>query len=175
MHMNNLITKHWKHVFIACLFSPVAEAQVDGFNKGAGNVDVVASLSYEKGLAYYLAEGTAAIKRSRIAATLFAAGGITEDLDLQLSIPFISNSTEAGFQDASVYLKWLPVKTALGVITPHFPITLSVLLNLVALLLFKGRAPCRGKYSQLLYCDNRFGWFHCLDRDGCARGEDSAA
>ena len=74
MHMNNLITKHWKHVFIACLFSPVAEAQVDGFNKGAGNVDVVASLSYEKGLAYYLAEGTAAIKRSRIAATLFAAG-----------------------------------------------------------------------------------------------------
>lgn len=114
MHMNNLITKHWKHVFIACLFSPVAEAQVDGFNKGAGNVDVVASLSYEKGSAYFLAEGTAAIKRSRIAATLFAAGGITDDLDLQLSIPFISNSTEAGFQDASAFLKWLPVKTGLG-------------------------------------------------------------
>ncbi len=112
--MNNLITKHWKHAFFACLLSPVAEAQVDGFNKGAGNVDLVASLSYEKGSAYYLAEGTAAIKRSRLAATLFAAGGLTEDLDLQLSIPFISNSTEAGFQDVSAFLKWLPVKTALG-------------------------------------------------------------
>jgi hypothetical protein len=102
------------YAILAFLFSPAAFAQVDGFNKGAGNVDVVASFSYEKGSAYYLAEGTAAIKRSRTAATLFAAGGITDDLDLQLSIPFISNSTEAGFQDASAFLKWLPVKTALG-------------------------------------------------------------
>lgn len=112
--MNNLIVKHWKHTLIACLLAPAAEAQVDGFNKGAGKVDVVASFSYEKGLGYYLAEGSAAIKRSRIAATLFAAGGLTEDLDLQVSIPYISNSTESAFHDASAFLKWLPVKTAMA-------------------------------------------------------------
>ena len=112
--MYDLIAKHWKHVFLACLIPPVAEAQVDGFNKGAGHVDVVASFSYEKGLGYYLADGTVPIKRSRIAATLFAAGGITGDLDLQVSIPYIANSTEADLQDASAFLKWLPVKTALA-------------------------------------------------------------
>ncbi len=112
--MNNLIVKHWKHTLIACLLAPAAEAQVDGFNKGAGNIDVVASISYERGLGYYLSEGNAGIKRSRIAATLFAAGGLTEDLDLQVSIPYISNSTEADLQDASAFLKWLPLKTAMA-------------------------------------------------------------
>ena len=109
--MNNPVSKHWKHAIFACLISPVAEAQVDGFNKGAGNVDVVASFSYEKGLGYYLSEGNAAIKRNRIAATLFAAAGLTEDLDLQVSVPYLSNSVEADFQDASVFLKWLPIKS----------------------------------------------------------------
>lgn len=108
------ISKNWKHVLIACLISPAVEAQVDGFNKGAGKVDVVASFSYEKGLGYYLAEGSVAIKRSRTAATLFAAAGLTDDLDLQVSVPYIANSTEADLQDASTYLKWLPVKTVLG-------------------------------------------------------------
>lgn len=108
------ISKNWKHVLIACLISPTVEAQVDGFNKGAGNVDVVVSFSYEKGLGYCLADGNVAIKRNTIAATLFAAGGLTEDLDLQLNIPFISNSTESDFQDVQAFLKWLPMKTAMG-------------------------------------------------------------
>lgn len=112
--MNTPLARHWTPVLIACLLSPSAVAQVDGFNKGAGHVDIVGSFSYEKGLGYYLAEGKAAIQRSRNTANLFAAGGITEDLDLQLSIPYIWNSTESDFQDASAYLKWLPVKPVIG-------------------------------------------------------------
>ncbi len=112
--MTDLITKNWKHALIACLLSPAAEAQVDGFNKGAGNIDAVASITYEKGLGYYLDDGTAAIKRYRATSALFAVGGITKDLDLQVSIPFITNSTESDLQDASAFLKWLPLKSALG-------------------------------------------------------------
>ncbi|MGV9013219.1 MAG: hypothetical protein ACOH13_11545 [Flavobacteriales bacterium] len=112
--MSEFFSNNWKYALIAYSLSGVVQAQVDGFNKGGGNMDVVASFSYEKGSAYYLAEGTAAIKRSRIAATLFAVRGFTEDLDLQLSIPFISNSTESAFQDASAFLKWLPIKTSVG-------------------------------------------------------------
>ncbi|MBZ0206244.1 MAG: hypothetical protein K8H89_07950 [Flavobacteriales bacterium] len=108
------ISKNWKHVLIACLISPAVEAQVDGFNKGAGNMDVVTSFSYQKGLDYYLADGNAGIERNQQAVTLFAARGITGELDLQLSVPFIWNSTEADFQDASAFLKWLPVNTGIG-------------------------------------------------------------
>ncbi|MBP6310643.1 MAG: hypothetical protein KA408_00115 [Flavobacteriales bacterium] len=89
-------------------------AQVDGFNKGKGNMDLVASLSYEQGLNYFLADGTANIKRNRIALSLFAARGLTDDLDVQLSIPFISTTGTSSFQDAQLFLKWLPVKAAVG-------------------------------------------------------------
>ena len=91
-----------------------AQAQVDGFNKGKGNMDLVGSLSYENGLNYFLADGTANIKRNRIALSLFAARGLTDDLDLQLSIPFISTTGTSSFQDAQLFMKWLPLKTAVG-------------------------------------------------------------
>lgn len=89
-------------------------AQVDGFNKGKGNMDLVASLSYEQGLNYFLADGTANIKRNRIALSLFAARGLTDDLDVQLSIPFISTTGTSSFQDAQLFFKWLPVKAQVG-------------------------------------------------------------
>jgi len=100
-------------ILFTVLAVPVV-AQVDGFNKGKGNMDLVASVSYEQGLAYFLADGTAAIKRARIAGTLFAARGLTEDLDIQVSIPFISLSGNAAFQDAQLFVKWLPLKRPVG-------------------------------------------------------------
>ena len=50
----------------------------------------------------------------RIALSLFAARGLTDDLDLQLSIPFISTTGTSSFQDAQLFMKWLPLKTAVG-------------------------------------------------------------
>jgi hypothetical protein len=89
-------------------------AQVDGFNKGKGNMDLVGSLSYGQGLAYYLAEGTAPITRAGVAFSLFAARGITEDLDVQLNVPFISINGSSGLQDGQLFLKWLPLKTSMA-------------------------------------------------------------
>jgi|GEM_PF-872479 len=115
--------KSTKHIFIAIrafvalsiigLGTP-GSAQIDGFNKGKGNMDLVGSLSYEQGLAYYLAEGTAPISRYRAALSIFAVRGITDDLDIQLSLPFIASNGASGLQDGQLFIKWLPVKTAMG-------------------------------------------------------------
>ncbi len=93
---------------------PSGNAQVDGFNKGKGNMDVVGSLSYDQGLSYYLAEGSAAVSRYRAAVSLFVARGLTKDLDVQLSVPFIASNGASGLQDGQLFLKWLPLKAALG-------------------------------------------------------------
>ncbi len=89
-------------------------AQVDGFNKGKGNMDLVFSLGYEQGLDYYLAEGTAGLSRYRASASFFAARGLTKNLDVQFSAPFIASNGSAGLQDAQLFLKWLPVQARLG-------------------------------------------------------------
>lgn len=90
-------------------------AQIDGWSKGKGNMDVVASLSWNQGLGYYLAGGnTAAIQRYRASVGLFAARGLTRDLDLQVSIPFVMSNTEGGLQDAQAFLKWLPLHAHIG-------------------------------------------------------------
>ena len=98
------------HTIIGLSTSVVA--QVDGFNKGKGNMDLVGSLSYGQGLAYYVAEGTAPITRGSVALSLFAARGITKDLDVQLNIPFISISGSSGLQDGQLFIKWLPLRTS---------------------------------------------------------------
>jgi hypothetical protein len=106
-------TKYFFRTF-SCMAVSLAllsvHAQVDGFNKGKGNMDLVASLSYEQGLNYFLADGTANIKRNRIALSLFAARGLTDDLDVQLSIPFISTTGTSQFSGCSALLKMVTCK-----------------------------------------------------------------
>lgn len=106
-----------KHLLLILLLFPCAMrsyAQVDGFNKGKGNMDLVFSLGYEQGLGYYLAEGNAGLSRYRASASFFAARGITDRLDVQLSLPFIASNGASGLQDGQLFVKWLPVRARLG-------------------------------------------------------------
>lgn len=113
-------------LLISALTGPSAlTAQVDGFNKGKGNTDLVGSLSYEQGLAYYLAEGTAAISRYRAAVSIFAARGLTDDLDMQLSLPFIASNGASGPQDGQLFVKWLPLKRPMASGTFSFGVAIG--------------------------------------------------
>ena len=113
MPMNMHLVKFLTTVILA-LATCATNAQVDGFNKGKGNMDLVLSANYEQGLGYFLADGPIALKRTRISAAFFAAFGITEDLDVQFSLPFINVQNVSGLQDAQLFLKWLPLKAPLG-------------------------------------------------------------
>ncbi len=110
MYRNSILLQ----LLFALVTIPFANAQVDGFNKGKGNMDLVGSLSYDQGLAYYLAEGTASLSRYRAAVSLFVARGLTDDLDVQLSVPFIVSNGSSGLQDGQLFVKWLPLKAPVG-------------------------------------------------------------
>jgi len=111
--MNMHIVKFLTTAMLALVLC-ATNAQVDGFNKGKGNLDLVLSANYEQGLGYFLADGAIALERTRISAAFFAAFGITEDLDVQFSLPFINVNNVSGLQDGQLFLKWLPLKAPLG-------------------------------------------------------------
>lgn len=93
----------------------LAYAQLDGWTKGKGNMDLALSVSFDQGLGYYAGEENIDLKRGRMAISLFAVRGITNNFDVALSIPYADNSGGAGsLQDASLWLKYLPLNTTLG-------------------------------------------------------------
>ena len=112
-------------LFVLLFTAAGSIAQLDGWNKGKGVLDLAFSASYQKALAYYNADGEFPIERTRNAASLFAAYGITRNLDVSVGIPFVRSGNVAGLQDAQLFLKWLPVKkggftagAGVGVSTP---------------------------------------------------------
>lgn len=102
--MNKIIVTLTLHLIIS---SPiVAQGLLDGYMKGKGNTDVALSASLESGSKFFIKDGTTNISRTISSINLFAAHGITENLDVVASLPYISNDgKESGLQDASLFLR----------------------------------------------------------------------
>ncbi|MFK8100873.1 MAG: hypothetical protein AB8G15_00040 [Saprospiraceae bacterium] len=107
---------------ILALLSPnfvAAQGAIDGFMKGKGNLDLALSFATESsGKFFSRVDGrdtTFDFGISANSVSLFAAYGITDDLDVIASIPFVSRSANTqGLQDGSVYLKYQSINTALS-------------------------------------------------------------
>ncbi len=127
-------------MFLFTQFS-MSQGPLDGFLKGQGNIVTAISFSHESFDRYYVGnQGTINRNLGTIgtnSANLFVAGGLTEYLDLVLTLPYISTSASEGFwsdqhdfQDIAVYLKGslfkltvpdqsqLQLLAAVGVTTP---------------------------------------------------------
>lgn len=89
-------------------FNILAQPAVDGFMKGKGMMDIVPGFSFESYSNYYGSlNETTPIQRSTMALSLFSAAGLTNWLDIQVSVPYISTKPEfSGLQDFSSYLKF---------------------------------------------------------------------
>lgn len=85
-----------------------AQPVVDGFMKGKSNMDLALGASYETFGSYFGAMNeTVPISRSTAAFNIFAAGGITNWLDAQINVPYVSTQgTFSGMQDFSGFLKF---------------------------------------------------------------------
>lgn len=96
-------------VFILLAVSTVnAQGRVDGFYKGKGNLDFVLSGGYENNKNYFAGRNKIALGREIVIANVFAAYGITNRLDVNFSLPYITvNTNTKGLQDASLFFKYL--------------------------------------------------------------------
>lgn len=95
----------------------LAQGPIDGYMKGKGKLDVAVSLSNNSASDFFGKDGAVYNEpfQGRFLA-VFAEYGITDDLDLVATLPYVFTSTQSGFQDGSLHLKFRPlrVKTAEG-------------------------------------------------------------
>lgn len=100
-------------LFLISTFS-FSQGRVDGFLKGKGNLDIAVSAFYEANSKYYAGTNLIKLRRDITGTSAFAAYGITNNLDLNVSLPFLSiNGKESGLQDGAIYLKYRLSRTRL--------------------------------------------------------------
>ena len=92
----------------------LCHAQLDGWTKGKGNTDMAFSTTFEQGTGFYAGTEKIDLTRTKLVASIFAARGITKDLDLILSVPYVNISGSGGLQDLSVWAKYVPIQTMIG-------------------------------------------------------------
>lgn len=103
-------------LFNGCLI--YAQGRIDGFYRGKNNGSIVLGLGYEDGKKYFAGEETGKLDLSRSVfySSIFGAYGITDNLDANVTIPYIVSDDNANFQDIAIYLKYriAQVSTASG-------------------------------------------------------------
>lgn len=93
-------------LILSLKLSLLAQAPVDGWNKGKGNLDLVGSFTFETFGQYYAGNDLTPISRASTAISAFGAYGITNWWDVQLNIPFIYTQPKySGLQDLAFYTK----------------------------------------------------------------------
>jgi hypothetical protein len=96
-----------KLVFLFSVLNSVGQGRVDGFFKGQGNLDVVFSGGYEDNKSYFAGTNKISLGREIVIANVYLAYGITNRLDVNFSLPYISvNKNTKGIQDASLFVKY---------------------------------------------------------------------
>ncbi len=94
-------------ILILTLAQSFAQGRVDGYYKGQGNLDFVISGGYENNKNYFAGTNKVTLGRKIVIANAYLAYGITNKLDVNFSLPYISvNNVAKGFQDASLFLKY---------------------------------------------------------------------
>lgn len=84
----------------------LSQGKIDGFYKGKNNGSVVLGLGFEDTKNYFAGTERTDISRSLFYTSIFGAYGITDNLDINLSLPYLVSDDNANFQDVAVLLKY---------------------------------------------------------------------
>ena len=114
------------------LNSMYAQGRVDGFYKSKGEFDFVISGGYENNKNYFAGTDKLTLGREIIIANTYFAYGITNRLDVNFSLPYISvNNSTKGVQDASLFFKYkLWVITAADALFYYLPTGYSATISI---------------------------------------------
>ncbi len=115
--------------FMIVAFPALGQGKIDGFYQGTHQGAIVLGGGFEDSKKYLAGDNKLDLERSTYYVSLFTAYGITDNLDVNLSVPYISSTTESNLQDLSLMLKYkllqfnsepgiFEVSTAAGFSTP---------------------------------------------------------
>lgn len=100
---------HKYHFILIALFfisETYAQGKIDGFYKEAGSGSAVLGLGFEDTQNYYIGRDRSDLGRNAYYASIFGAYGITDDVNVNLSLPYIISDDRRDFQDISLLLKY---------------------------------------------------------------------
>ncbi len=83
-----------------------SQGKIDGFYRGQGSATTVLGLGYEDSKHYFAGRTKVDLSRKLYYANLFASYGISENLDAQISIPYLISDDNKDFQDVSFFAKY---------------------------------------------------------------------
>ncbi|PVW13390.1 hypothetical protein [Marixanthomonas spongiae] len=97
--------------FLSCILLCVSQqvfsqGKIDGFYRGSGHATVTLGTGFEDNNNYLAGTDETDISRKLYYVNLFAAYGITENLDIQAALPYIEVDDNNNVQDISVFLKY---------------------------------------------------------------------
>lgn len=91
-------------IFIS--FEGFSQGKIDGFYKGTGNGAIVIGGGIEDSRSYLAGKKEVELSRELNYLSLFVAYGITDNLDINLSVPYLIIDKQSDFQDASIFIKY---------------------------------------------------------------------
>jgi hypothetical protein len=83
-----------------------AQAPVDGFFKGKGNIVAGLGAGVDLSDTYFAGTREIALTRNGVTGSLFGIAGLHDNLDISAAIPVVLINGNGGLQDASLYLKY---------------------------------------------------------------------
>ncbi|MGB1039906.1 MAG: hypothetical protein ACPGVD_03460 [Flavobacteriales bacterium] len=100
-----------KKLILLLILSPItffSQGPVDGYMKSKKDYSVGLSFAYEKANELFAGTDKIGFNRTTTAVSLFGIYGISNMLNIQVNLPFVSvnSGAESSLQDASVYLKY---------------------------------------------------------------------
>jgi hypothetical protein len=93
-------------ILIFISFNGFAQGIIDGFYRGEGKGTAVLGVGFEDPKNYFAGREKVDLSRSLYYVNLYAAYGITDNLDAQISIPYLSSNKNSNFQDISLFTKY---------------------------------------------------------------------
>lgn len=106
------------YLIVFCLiFSTVtlySQGRIDGFYREKGNATVVLGLGFEDSKDYFAGTEKTGLSRSLYYANVYGAYGITNDLDVSFSLPYMTSNKNNDLQDMSLFLKYRIYKREIG-------------------------------------------------------------
>lgn len=83
-----------------------SQGKIDGFYRGHGNATIVLGFGFEDSKRYFAGRTKVDLSRNVYYANLFASYGISENLDAQISIPYLISDDNYDFQDLNFFAKY---------------------------------------------------------------------
>lgn len=92
--------------FIFLTLNCFSQGKIDGFYRGKGNGTAVLGIGFEDSKKYYTGRTQVDLSRNLYYANLYGAYGITDNLDAQISIPYLISDDNKNFQDLGFFIKY---------------------------------------------------------------------